>query len=114
MDTEETAKIMKLIQSQYRSYYRDPNEIKFALGVMEKLFADWDYSLIEKGLFRFMQTDSKGFPPVAGQIITLAAEIRKSEWEQNKREQDALPEPAAERIPCPDDIREKMENLCKL
>ena len=103
---------MKLIQSQYRGYYKDQKEIQFALGVMEKLYAEWDYCLIEKALFQFMQNDAKGFPPVPGQIITLAAEIRRAEWDQKQREQ--LPEPKGERVPMPDEIREKMQNLFRV
>jgi len=81
---------------------------------MEKLFADWEYHLIEKALFQFMQNDSKGFPPVPGQIITIAAEIRRAEWDKQQRETFQLSEPEVERIPCPDDIREKMQSLFKM
>lgn len=111
MNQTDTAKIMKLIQSQYKSYCRDPDEVKFTLGVMNKLFADWDYQQIEKALFRFMQQDQKGFPPVPGQLITLAAEIRREEWDKQQREQ--LPEPKTECVPCPPEIMEKMKNLFK-
>ena len=100
---------MKLIQSQYRGYYRDESELLFALSVMERLFAEWEYKLIEKALFRFMATDSKGFPPVAGQLITLAKEIRKEEWEAKRRETDQLPAPAIDRVEMPNEIREKMQ-----
>ena len=107
---------MRLIQSQYQGFYREENEqdIKFALSVMGRLFAEWDYPWIEKALFRFMQTDSKGFPPNAGQLITLAKEIRRIEWDEKQRQIDLLPEPEAERIPMPDDIREKISGLFKL
>jgi hypothetical protein len=105
---------MKLIQSQYRAYYKSQDEIIFALRVMEKLFTDWEYNLIEKALFQFMQNDSKGFPPVPGQIITLAAEIRRAEWEQKQREIQSLPEPEIKREPMPDEIRDKLKNLFKM
>lgn len=108
MNKTETAQIMKLIQSQYRSYYREENELRFALSVMEKLFAEWDYSLIEKGLFRFMTTDQKGFPPVAGQLITLAKEIRKEEWDARQKAMDRLPAPKVDRAEMPEDVRQKM------
>jgi hypothetical protein len=105
---------MKLIQSQYRGYCKDQDEVKFTLAVMDKLFAEWDYPLIEKALIRFMQNDSKGFPPVPGQLITLAAEIRREEWDKRQREIAQLPEPETERIQMPDDIREKMKSLFKM
>lgn len=114
MNQTETAKIMKLILSQYRSHYKTQEDIQFALAVMEKLFADWDYHLIEKALFQFMQNDSKGFPPVPGQIITLAAEIRRAEWDQKQREIQSLPEPEIKREPMPDEIRDKLKNLFRM
>lgn len=113
MNQTEVAKIMRIILSQYRGHYKTQEDIQLAVGVMEKLFMDWEYSLIEKGLFRFMQSDSKGFPPVAGQLITLAAEIRREEYDKQKRELDMLPEPEIKREPMPDDIREKMQSLFK-
>lgn len=113
MNKTETAKIMKIIQSQYRGYYKDENELRFALGVMEKLFADWEYPLIEKATFEFLSKDSKGFPPVAGQLITIAAEIRKMEWEEKQRKLQSLIEPEIERVGMPDDVREAIKNIFK-
>ena len=109
MNQTETAKIMKLIQSQYRNYCKEQDEVKFALSVMNKLFEPYQYQLIEKALIKFMQNDAKGFPPVPGQLITLANEIRKSEWEQKQREMQQLPEPKVNAVPMPDEIREKLE-----
>ena len=114
MNQTDTAKIMKLIQSQYRGYCKDAEEARFSLAVMNKLFADWEYAQIEKALFRFMQNDSKGFPPVPGQLVTLATEIRKEEYEAKKREQDLLSEPKGERCPMPDEIRQKLDGLFKM
>lgn len=115
MDKTETAKIMKLIQSQYRGYYnKDEKELRFALSVMERLFADWNYSLIEKALYRFMTNDEKGFPPVAGQLIHLAKEIRKQEWEGKQREADRLPEPKVERVEMPEEIKRKLSSMYEL
>lgn len=105
---------MKLIQSQYPAYCRNQDEKLFTLGVMEKIFIDWEYQPIENALVRFMQNDSKGFAPVPGQLITLATEMRRAAWDKRQRELDALPEPKSEPIPMPDDIREKLEGLFKL
>jgi hypothetical protein len=101
---------MKIIQSQYGGPSKSDDQTRFTLAVMERLFAEWDYSWIEKALFEFMQTDSK-FPPNAGQLITLAKEMRRAEWDRKQREQDLLPEPEAECIPMPDDIREELERM---
>lgn len=102
---------MKIIQSQYRGYYKDEQEIRFALAIMEKLFAEWEYPLIEKATFRFLTTDTKGFPPVPGQIITLAAEIRRMEWEEKQRKTQSLPEPDVKGVGMPEEIREKIKDL---
>ena len=80
---------------------------------MEKLFAEWDYILIEKALFRFMTNDAKGFPPVPGQLITLAAEIRKMEWDKKKREIDQLPEPQINAEPMPEELKQKLSSWLK-
>lgn len=101
---------MKIIQSQYKGCYKSDEEARFALGVMTRLFAEWDYPWIEKALFQFMQTDSS-FPPNAGQLITLAKEMRRAEWDRKQREMDLLPEPEKEFVPMPDDIREELESL---
>lgn len=102
---------MKLIQSIYKAYYKNEEEIKNALSVMSRLYEDWDYQLIEKATIKFIETDSKGFPPVPGQILTLAKEIRKSEWEQRKREQDALPEPEIKIAPMPEETKERLRKM---
>ena len=101
---------MKIIQSQYRSYYKDEAEIKFALSVMNKLFENYSYTLIEKALLKFLRSDSKGFPPVAGQLITIADEIRKFEWQLKQIETDRLPAPKTERVEMPEAIKQKMND----
>lgn len=80
---------------------------------MNKLFEDYQYTLIEKALLRFLKSDSKGFPPVAGQLITLADEIKRIEWDVKQNEQFNLPAPEIEREPMPDEIRIKMIMLMK-
>lgn len=102
---------MKIIQSQYRGYYKDEQEVRFALSVMGNLFADWEYQLIEKATYRFLTTDAKGFPPVPGQLITLAAEIRRMEWEEKQRKTQSLPEPDVKGVGMPEEIREKIKDL---
>jgi hypothetical protein len=73
-----------------------------------------DMTYIAKAVKEFVKTDTKGFAPTIGQIRTIAAEIRKEEWDKRQRENFQLPEPEIERIPMPDDIRQKLEGLFKL
>ena len=101
---------MKLIQSQYRGYYKSDDEIRFALSVMNRLYEDLDYIYIEKALFHFMRNDNKGFPPVPGQLITLAAEIKHREYEERQKLLE-LPEPDHDKEPMPEDIKRKLKSL---
>jgi hypothetical protein len=104
---------MSAIKVAYPSYYKDQAEIEDAINLWTEMLAEDDARLIAKAVKQFIKTDSKGFPPSIGQIRTLAAEIRKKEWEAEQRELDALPEPEIKREPCPPDIMEKMKNLFK-
>lgn len=104
--------LMKIISRNYRNYYKDEQEIREAAAVMFKVLEPWDFTLTEKALLKFMETDS-AFPPNAGQLITLAKEIRKSEYEQRQRELQSLPEPKVERVACPEEIMAKMKSIFK-
>ena len=92
-------------------YYRNEDAVKEAVALWSNIMADENFDYIKKGLYKFVKSDSKGFPPVPGQIITIAAEIKKQEYERRKREQDLLPEPKTERAEMPAEIREKLKNL---
>jgi hypothetical protein len=104
---------MKIISRNYRNYYKDEQEIREAAAVMYKVLEPWDFQLIEKSLLQFMESAS-AFPPNAGQLISLAKEIRRTEWEEQKRRTDLLPEPELKREPCPPEIMAKMKNLFKM
>ncbi len=91
-------------------YYRDA-DLNEAVILWHKVLADEDFGFIQKGLEQYVKTDSKGFPPVAGQLITLAKEIHRAEWDETQRQRDLLPEPEIKKVPMPDDIREKINNF---
>ena len=101
---------MKIIKGYYPTYYRDA-DLNEAVILWHKVLADEDFGFIQKGLEQYIKTDSRGFPPTAGQLITLAKEIRRAEWEERKRQTDLLPEPEIQKIPMPDDVKEKIQNL---
>jgi hypothetical protein len=104
---------MKIIKGYYPAYYRDRETINDAVTLWSKVMEDQDFLLIQKGLERFIKNDTKGFPPVPGQIITLAAEIRRMEWEEKQREISQLPEPPVNAVPMPDDLRAKLQEWLK-
>ncbi len=93
-------------------YYKG-SELEEAVTLWAKVMQDQDFLQIQKGLERYVQTDTKGFPPVPGQIITLAKEVRLEEIEKAKRERDLLPEPETKGIPMPPELREKLEKWLK-
>ena len=101
---------MKIIQSQYRVSYKSDEDTRFALAIMNRVFGDWEYTWIEKALFYFMQTNSD-FPPKPGQLVTIAKELRRAEWNQKQREMDLLPEPEIEKSPMPEYLREKLNEI---
>lgn len=89
-------------------YYRG-SELEEAVTLWAKVMQDQDFLQIQKGLERYVQTDTKGFPPVPGQIITLAKEVREEELRRLQREKDLLPEPETQGILMPDYVREAMK-----
>lgn len=104
---------MKIIKGYYPAYYRDREAINDAVILWAKVMEDEEFLLIQKGLERFIKSDTKGFPPVPGQIITLAAEIRRAEWEEKQREISQLPEPEVNAVPMPEELREKLQAWLK-
>lgn len=114
MNKTEVTAIMSAIKVAYPSYYKNQAEIDDAINLWAEMLSEDDPAYIAKAAKQFIKVDAKGFPPSIGQIRTLAAEIRKSEYEERKRQQDALPEPKIERCPCPPEILEKMQALGKM
>ena len=103
---------MKIIKGYYPMYYKG-SELEEAVTLWAKVMQDQDFLQIQKGLERYVQTDTKGFPPVPGQIITLSREVRIEEIEKAKKERDLLPEPETKAIPMPEELREKLEKWLK-
>lgn len=111
MNKKETATLMAIIKTAYPEYYRNQTDLIDAVNLWAEMFTKDDATLIAKAVKKFIKTDSKGFPPKIGQISTLAAEIRKAEWEQRKREQDALPEPEIKIAPMPEETKERLRKM---
>ena len=97
MNRPETVKIMKGIQSIYKGYYKTEEEVRIALNIMDKVFENWEFSLIDMALLEYMKT-SATFPPVPGQLIELAKDLKTAELRQRQIESIKLPEPAGEQM----------------
>jgi hypothetical protein len=104
---------MKIVSANYQNYFKTQDQVNQAGIVMTRMFEQWDYNLIEKAVYKYMESGT-AFPPNPGQLIALAKEIRRTEWEEQKRRTDLLPEPELKREPCPPEIMAKMKNLFKM
>ena len=113
MNAKEVTAVMSAIKVAYPSYYKNQTEIDDAINLWTEMLAEDDPAYIAKAVKEFIKTDSKGFPPTIGQIRTIAAEIRRAEWDKRQREISQLPEPKTERVPCPPEIMAEMKSLFK-
>ena len=112
MDMPEMITVLKTINTYYRRQM-DETQIKQSAAVMLEILTPWDQRLIHKAWLKYAG-DGNEFPPNPGQLIALAKEIRRTEWEEQKRRTDLLPEPELKREPCPPEIMAKMQNLFKM
>jgi hypothetical protein len=101
------------IKAAFPNFYKNQTEVDDAIMLWSEMLSDDDAEFIAKAVKHFIKNDSSGFPPSIGQIRTLAAEIRRTEWEKLQRERDLLSEPKAKGIPMPEEIRIKLEAFKK-
>ena len=111
MNKMEVTAIMSAIKVAYPSYYRNQTEIDDATNLWAEMLDEDDAAHIAQAVKQFIKTDTGGFPPSIGQIRTLAAEIRRMEWEEKQRKTQSLPEPDAKGVGMPEEIREKIKDL---
>lgn len=66
----ETMGVMAILKAAYPMYYKDKSkeELTSVINLWTELFADDDINLIKAAVKRHIATDTKGFPPVIGQI----------------------------------------------
>jgi len=71
MTNEEATKLVYILQAAYPQHYRDfdAGKTRNLVTVWRELLEDYTYEQAAAGLKAFMANDTKGFPPVAGQII---------------------------------------------
>lgn len=70
MTVEETLKIMAVLKASYPNFYRDMKR-KDAEGIVNlwaDMFSGDDYRLVAVAVKALIASDSKGFPPVIGQV----------------------------------------------
>lgn len=71
MNKQDAAKIVTAITVSYRGHFKGITkaELQALVDTWAMLTADYTYEQINVGLLAFMANDTKGFPPVPGQII---------------------------------------------
>lgn len=70
MTREQTLMLMSTLRAAYPMYYSKQGieDAKAAVNLWHMMFADDDAQLVSAAVKAFIATDTKGFPPVVGQI----------------------------------------------
>ena len=70
MTKQETMAIMAILREAYPLYYRDKtkDELTASVNLWASMFAEDDPRLVQSAIKAWIATDTKGFPPVIGQI----------------------------------------------
>ena len=86
--------LMGVIKLGYPRFYEGFDDMDGAVDMWASMFVDYPYELVLEGYRRFANSDTKGYPPVIGQIMHEINEIRQpaadipsesEAWEQVKR-----------------------------
>lgn len=90
MTRDETLKIMSVLKATYPSFYKDMTrrDAEGVVALWTDMFAEDSYSTVAAAVRAFIVSDSKGFPPVVGQVKQRVAEITSAK--------SALPEGAGD------------------
>jgi len=70
MTRQDTLMLMSLLRAAYPQYYakQGVDDAKAAVNLWHMMFQDDDAQLVSAAVKAFIATDTKGFPPVVGQI----------------------------------------------
>lgn len=81
MNDKEIKKLLYVTKSAYPSVYGKytDSDLENLLIAWRMCLADYSYDLASKGLMAYMRTDTKGFPPVPGQIIEQISKLSAQE-----------------------------------
>lgn len=71
MTREEAAKIVLVIQNAYPQHYKGflPEQTETLVNLWAAITENYTYEQISAGLKAFIANDTKGFPPVVGQVV---------------------------------------------
>lgn len=77
MTRDETLKIMSVLKATYPSFYKDMTrrDAEGVVALWTDMFAEDSYSTVAAAVRAFIVSDSKGFPPVVGQVKQRVTEV---------------------------------------
>lgn len=76
MTRDETRNILMLIQAAYPNYH--PQDKTVTIDLWTEMLSDYNYEQVSMALKAFISTDTNGFPPSIGQIISKIHSINTS------------------------------------
>ena len=76
MTMNETIKILAILEAAYHNKITAGNE-KMTIKLWSACFANESYEDVQKAVLQFINTDTKGFAPVPGQIHEILDGLRR-------------------------------------
>ena len=80
MNKQESMKLWVVLTTNYKKYYENYSniEIDTLVDLWANIFIDKSYNEVSRALYSFMATDTKGFPPVPGQLMELIDKVKET------------------------------------
>ena len=71
MDKKETVQILATLRGAYPNFYRaiSKQEAVATVALWERMFADYDYKIVDAAVAALIASDETGYPPVIGQVM---------------------------------------------
>ena len=86
MTRDETLKIMAVLKATYPNFYKDMTrrDAEGVVALWTDMFSEDSYNAVAAAVKAFIASDSKGFPPVVGQVKQRVTELASAkEWPGN-------------------------------
>ena len=77
MTRDETLKIMAVLKATYPNFYKDMTrrDAEGVVALWTDMFSEDNYNAVAAAVKAFIASDSKGFPPVVGQVKQRVTEL---------------------------------------
>lgn len=77
MTRDETLKIMAVLKATYLNFYKDMTrrDAEGVVALWTDMFSEDNYNAVAAAVKAFIASDSKGFPPVVGQVKQRVTEL---------------------------------------